>query len=73
MCDCIAQANEKLAAHNTVIDTASVIEPVKGSKTQARWRERVVVATRKLNNRVRAHKVVMARYCPFCGEEFKDN
>ena len=63
MCDCIAKMNEKLQDHNCKVTRAVQITDALGLVA------RTVVQTEKLDRTKRKKPpVVMATYCPFCGE-----
>lgn len=60
MCDCITNANNLFREHNTALVTTMFANP-----------ERVVLATQKVNDKVRGKpKYVIATCCPFCGERY---
>lgn len=66
MCDCIDMANEKLAKRNTVLDVPVFI----GSGTVQT--QGVRVATKKLDSNKKEGPVkLLATFCPFCGEQYK--
>lgn len=63
-CDCAKKADEKLAEHNTAIDWGWLIAP------NGRTEHRLVIKTRKLNPKVRKPATLLvATFCPFCGQK----
>jgi hypothetical protein len=69
VCDCIKKANKELAAHNTVIESVSVIDKESFGKKVLRTKEKLCVPTKKLNPKSRAKPLkVFMNFCPMCGE-----
>jgi len=61
MCKCIAEINEKLAAHNTKIEL-----PMLGL-------QQPFVSTTKIDTKKRGKPVMMfASFCPFCGQRYRE-
>lgn len=63
MCDCISEMNTKMKAHpegeNTILVTTLFGTP------------KATVATCKRRDKVRKKaSIVLASYCPFCGEKY---
>lgn len=59
MCDCIQQTNEMLKEHNIRLVSTMFAKP-----------EVVVIQTEKIDSKKRGRPPVMlASYCPFCGEK----
>jgi hypothetical protein len=68
-CTCVKQANKKLAAHNTVIDTATLIQMPSGLMY-----ETMPIPTVKVDSSKRGRPLrVSATYCPFCGIKYGPN
>lgn len=66
MCDCIKLSNAELAKSNTELDMPFYLNP----KTP----KRVQIETKKIDKKKRQGPVsLVGGYCPFCGEEIKDN
>lgn len=60
MCDCIQQTNNMLKEHNVRLVSTMFSKP-----------EVVVVETAKIDTKKRGRPPVMlASFCPFCGEEY---
>lgn len=72
MCDCIKKANKELAAHNTALETVSVIDKDSFNKKVLRTKEKIYLPTKKLNTKVRGNPLkVFVNFCPLCGEAVK--
>lgn len=63
MCDCIKTLNATLAEHNAVVD-APMMMNMKTGKTRIAWR----IPLLKLNKSRKALPVLVAQFCPQCGE-----
>lgn len=69
MCDCIKKANKELAAHNTVIETVSVIDKDSFEKKVLRSKEKICIPTKKLSTKSKGKPLrVFVNFCPLCGE-----
>lgn len=68
MCDCVARVNEKLAPKNGRLAVGL------GITADGQVIGRLLVQTEKLDRNKRGAKVphVVASFCPFCGDEVKD-
>jgi|AGTN01.3.fsa_nt_gi hypothetical protein len=67
MCDCIATANKGLVEHGAELDLATMFHPV-----THHVRRDIQIKTKRLGPRKRGGLPIMvATYCPFCGEEIK--
>lgn len=67
MCNCLQQAQEELVQYNTKISV-----PIMISKTSL-VAGPPIIATEKIDKKVRQGPIkLMAAYCPFCGEKYKD-
>lgn len=65
MCNCIATTNDALCESNTCLVLSMMID-MKGGKT----RTELTVPTKRINSKIRKGPlVVVANYCPFCGEK----
>jgi len=67
MCNCLAQVQEHLAAHNTQIDVGLSI------RDNTIKFLGVYLKTHKIDTHKRGQpKNVIASYCPFCGEKYEE-
>lgn len=67
-CTCIEQVNKKLEEHNTKLDLPFKIS-TKSSKISL---SKCMIATVKINKRVRREVLLEAVYCPFCGKKYEN-
>lgn len=66
-CNCIAEVNEALKAHNTRLDIPMLLS---GYSLTAR---KVAIATEKIDRKKRGNPVtVQGSYCPFCGQRYEE-
>lgn len=69
MCDCVKLMNKKLAPKNAMLGMGL------GITSDNRIIGRLLVQTEKLDRNKRGSKppAVVASFCPFCGDEVKDD
>ena len=73
MCDCITKVNQLLEKHNTKLDIPITFSFNADKTVGPLQADRISIATVKINTRKSGYaKKVIPAYCPFCGEEYKD-